>query len=176
MALPTIAGTLQVSEPAYVRKLRRKTDWGTDEDEQNARVRDAVEKLFRSQAEPEISMYLISTDEDLRRVALGLNAGRSSLKETVAFVAFLPQELSDLGIQITQTPGDLPCAYANNLHHDMTGTDAQLEKLCKTAIEKARAVGNCTKGMMKDVIDEATKEKCRTVIQEDHCLAEGCQA
>ena len=83
MGLPTVAGTLQVPTPAYVRKLRRRSDWGEPTDDQGQRIKDAVEKLFRSQAELEISIYLVNNDEDLRRVALGMNAGRDSLKEAV---------------------------------------------------------------------------------------------
>src|SRR5205085_1562101 len=113
VALPTVAGTLQVPTPAFVRKLRRRSDWGEASDaDQTQRVRDAVEKLFRSQTEPDISIYLVQNDDDLRRVALGMNAGRDSLKEAVPFVAFLPAELEAAEIRANQTPGNLPCAHA----------------------------------------------------------------
>ncbi len=174
MALPTVAGTLQVPTPAFVRKLRRRSDWGEPSDEQAQRVKNAVDKLFRAQAEPDISVYLVNTDEDLRRVALGLNAGRDSLKEAVPFVAFLPAELQALTIQATQTPGDLPCAHANRLHHDIIATDDQLAQLCETAMKSGRVAGNCSQGMMKDVIAEATKENCRTVTKEGSCQVATC--
>jgi hypothetical protein len=175
VALPTVAGILQVPVPAFVRKLRRRSDWGEPTDDPAQRVKNAVDKLFRLKAEPDISVYLVSTDEDLRRVALGLNAGRDSLKEAVPIVAFLPGELKALAIQVNQTPGNLPCAHANTLHHDIIATDEQLTQLCEAAMNGGRLAGNCSQGMMKDVINEATKENCRTVTQEGACHVGSCQ-
>lgn len=174
MALPTVAGALQVPTPAYVRKLRRRSDWGELTDDPAQRVKDAVEKLFRSQSEPDISVYLVNTDEDLRRVALGLNAGRDSLKEAVPFVAFLPAELQECEIQATQTPGSLPCAHANGLHHDIVATDEQLARLCEIAMKSGRVAGNCSQGIMKDVMAEAAKENCRTVTRDGSCQVATC--
>lgn len=175
MALPTVQGVLQVPAPVFVRKLRRRNDWGEGNNDQAQRVKDAVEKLFRLQPEPQISVFLINSDEDLRRVALGLNAGRDSLREAVAFVAFLPSELQANAVQPSKTPGNLPCGHANNLHHDIVATDEQLTKLCETAIENGRVAGNCSQGMMKDVIAESTKEERRTITQEGACGVTSCQ-
>jgi hypothetical protein len=157
-----------------VRKLRRRSDWGQAGDDLAQRVRDAVAKVFRSQAEPEISTYFCHSDEDLRRVALGMNAGRDKLNEPVPFVAFLLSEFEALGIQATQTPGALPCAHANRLHYDILATDNQLGQLCETAMNDGRIAGNCSSGMMNDTIKEATKEKCRTVTQDGNCLVANC--
>lgn len=174
MALPTIAGILQVPTPAYVRKLRRRGDWGEPTDAPLQRVKEAVQKLFRSQAETNISIFLIDNDEDFRRVALGMNAGRDSLREAVPFVAFLPVELEAASIQATKTPGNLPCTHANGLHYDIEASDDQLALLCKTAMQNGRIVGNCTQGMMKDVITEATNENCRTATTEGTCQVVTC--
>jgi hypothetical protein len=138
------------------------------------RVQDAVSKLFRAQAEPDISVYLINTDDDLRRVVLGMNAGRDSLKEAVPLVAFLPTEFESVGIQVTQTPGNLPCDYANKLHHDLVATDTQLVQLCERAMRSGRVSGNCSKGSMNDIIERATREKCRTVTKEGNCQVTAC--
>jgi hypothetical protein len=67
--LPTIQETLRVSSPAYIRKLRRRSEWGEAGDDLGQRVKEAVEKVFRAQSEPEISVYLVNNDDDLRRVA-----------------------------------------------------------------------------------------------------------
>lgn len=176
MALPTIQGTLKVPPPAFVRKVRRRSDWGQPGDGQELRVKDAVEKLFRSQAEPELSVYLVECDDDLRRVALGLNAGRDSLKEAVAFVAFLPAEIRSLGIQCDHTPGNanLPCPHANSLHHDLVATDDQLMTLCESAMKAGREAGNCSPGAMKEAFAEAEKENCRTVSQTGNCQVAKC--
>jgi hypothetical protein len=175
VTLPTVAGTLGVPTPAFVRKLRRRSDWGEPADDQGQRVKGAVQKLFRLQTEPDISIYLVNNDDDLRRVALGMNAGRDSLKEPVPFVAFLPAELGAAAIQASPTPGNLPCAHASGLHHDIQATDDQLAQLCATAMQKGRVVGNCSKGMMTEVIAEATKEHCRAVTDEGICLVDTCK-
>jgi hypothetical protein len=167
-------GTLSVPAPVFIRKLRRRSDWGQPTDEQNQRVKDAVDKLFRSQQESEISVYLVSTDEDLRRIALGLNAGRGSLREAVPLIAFLPAELEKLNIQVNQTAGNLPCSHANRLHRDIIATDDQLTELCQTAMNSGRIAGNCSPGMMKEIVDLATKENCRTVITIGLCTVTEC--
>lgn len=174
MALPTVAGTLQVPTPAFVRKLRRRSDSGDPADDQGQRVKDAVDKLFRSQSERDISIYLVHNDEDLRRVALGMNAGRVSLKEAVPFVAFLPAELESAAIRANPTPGNLPCAHANCLHHDIQATDEQLTQLCQSAMQSGRVAGNCSQGMMKDIITAAKAENCRTVTTEGLCQVQTC--
>ena len=94
-------------------------------------MKDAVRNVFRNQTEPDISIYLIHSDEELRRVAVGMNANRDSLHEALAFAVFLPNELAQFGIQLTSTPGDLRCEFANHLHYDAIATDQQLEDLCR---------------------------------------------
>ena len=176
MTLPTVVDTLQIQAPAYVRKLRRRSDWGDPSDEPAQRAKVAVEKLFRTQSQPEISIYLISNDEDLRRVALGMNAGRDSLKESVPFVAFRSEELRTLGIEATQTPGDLPCGHASSLHYDMIATDDQLLTLCSKAMTCGRVAANCTTGMMKEVVQEAISEGCRTAVPSGTCSVAVCNS
>lgn len=175
MALPTVMGNLRVPAPVYVRKLRRRSDWGDPtDDEPTQRVRDAFEKMFRLQAEQDISIYLVNTDEDLRRVALGMNAGRDSLKEAIPFVAFLPAEFESLDIRAMQTSGGLPCTHANRLHHDIVATDDQLIRLCEMAMKSGRVAGNCSRGEMKEVIDRATEEHCLTVRPDGPCKVPNC--
>lgn len=175
MALPTVAGTLGVAGPVYIRKLRRRGDWGyADDANQPQRVRDAVDKVFFSTTNPHVSLYLIESDDDLRRVALGLNAGRDSLKEAICFVALLPDELSQCGISAMPTPGTLTCPAANRLHHDTTPTVEQLTQLCDLAMKNGRDVGHCSKGMMNDVIDRAKSEKCLLVDASGPCTVGSC--
>ena len=175
MTVPSISGVLQVTAPVFVRKLGRRGHWGesTDQD-QVARLRDAVEKVFHTPREPAISVYLVSTDEDLRRVALGMNAARGSLREAVPFVAFLPAEVQAAGIAMSQTLGDLPCAHANRLHYDWVATESQLLALCDAVMKASRVAGNCSQGMMKDALTEAQKEKCQTAGPEAPCQVAGC--
>lgn len=174
MALPTVEGALQVVAPVYIRKLRRRSDWGAPGDDLEERARNAVRELFRLQSEPDISIYLIRGDEDLRRVAIGMNAGRPSLREAIAFVAFLPDELRAVSIEPRPTPGNLPCEYANGLHFDMTAGDDQLEQLCRSAMQNGRIAGNCSKSIMTDVVAAAREENCRSVSAFGACLVAGC--
>ena len=174
MALPSISGTLQSVAPVFVRKLRRRGDWGDEADDLTTRAINAVNKVFRTPPEPVISVYLVNCDEDLRRVALGINAGRDSLTEPVPFVAFPVAELYAVGIEIRETLGILPCAFANRLHRDLVATDEQLEKMCEAAMRNGRMVGNCSSGMMKEAREEALKEKCRTASKDDVCRVLSC--
>jgi hypothetical protein len=123
MAAPTIAATLKVSAPAFIRKLARATHWEQTGDGEGEKARSVVQQIFRNQAEAEISIYLVKTDDDLRRVAIGMNANRDSLTEAISFLAFNQSELTAAGIsKPPTTPGDLRCNYANALHFDMTAT------------------------------------------------------
>jgi hypothetical protein len=158
----------------YVRKLRRRSDWGDGVAAGPPRAQEAVEKLFLSQDDDELSIYLINNDEDLRRVALGMNAGRSSLKEAVPFIAFLPAELAAAAIEARQTPGNLPCAHANRLHHDIVATALQLNQLCNSAMASGRRAGNCTSGMMTSAAMAGTAEGCRTATNVGACQVTGC--
>ena len=176
MAVPSISGVLQVAAPVFVRKLGRRGHWGESADaDQPARLRDAVEKVFLTPREQAISVYLVNTDDDLRRVALGMNAGRGSLKEAVPFVAFLPTEVRAAGIVMRQTPGDLPCDHANRIHYDWVATDAQLAALCEAAMNAGREAGNCSQGMMKDAVEKAGQERCRAATGGSGCLVPGCE-
>jgi hypothetical protein len=92
---PTIQGALKVQGPVFVRKLARPVHWvGEEGDSLDERVKKAVKNVFRSQEEPEISIYQVSSDEELRRVAVGMNANRDSLNESLAFAVILPAELT----------------------------------------------------------------------------------
>ena len=176
MAAPTIADTLKIAPPVFIRKLGRPNHWGQPGDPLPERVKAAVQQVFRNQPQPEISIYLIATDDDLRRVAIGLNAGRSSLKEDIAFVAFTSAELQVASITLpAKTPGALKCDYANSLHHDMTATDAQLEKLCTDLMNSGRQAARCGKGVMTDAETLTIQEKCKSVPNIDKCGVEACQ-
>jgi hypothetical protein len=141
----------------------------------DSRTELAAEKVFfGSQSEPEYSLYLVSSDDDLRRVAIGMNSGRSSYTEPVAMVAFLESELLGLNITCAKTNGATQCEYANNIHFDITATNQQLLDLCRTAILAGRVAGNCTESNMKDVVRAATSEKCLVIVPGGPCSASNC--
>lgn len=175
MAAPTLAGTLKVLAPTFIRKLGRASHWGQPGDPLPQRIKAAVAQVFRNQVEPVISIYLVSTDEDLRRIAIGMNANRDSLHENIAFLAFQPGELAAAGIQPpVRTPGDLLCDYANARHHDMIATDAQLEQLCTNLMNAGREVARCSGGVMKDAEKLARAESCKAVPHVVQCGVAAC--
>ena len=175
MAAPTIAATLKVSAPSFIRKLRRATDWEQAGDDDAAKALAATNQVFGNSVEPEISIYLVKTDEDFRRVAIGMNANRDSLTESINFLAFSQDELTAAGIaKPAQTPGDLKCDYANALHFDKSATAAQLEQLCTNLMARRRAAARCTKGAMKDAERLTIAEQCKSAPGVTTCGVPNC--
>jgi hypothetical protein len=170
VALPTVTDTLGVPPPAFLRKLRRKSHWGAANDPLDDRVDIAVREVFLTEAAP-YSVYLIRSDQDLCRVAIGLNGNRDSLAEVLDVVAFRPSELQAVGITFQQTPGHTRCRFANLLHHDLTATETQLRHLCRTTMQQGRNAGRFSKGTMKEIVILAQKEQCVVALG----VTPGCQ-
>src|SRR5436190_7582616 len=97
-----------------------------------ARLAVAVQKIFQEDIYfPHISFYLVTSDDDLRRVAIGLNANRGSLTEVFDMLAFLPDEFQAAGLSLRVTPGTTLCKFANLRHHELEAADLhQVEDLC----------------------------------------------
>lgn len=174
MALPTILSVLKVPPPVFIRKLGRCGHWGAEDDDIVTRSNEVALKIFRGAGDLGISMYRVNTDDDLRRVVLGLNTARGSLTENVPLVGFAVAELNALHIEARLAPGNLPCPHANSLHYDLVAADEQLADLCRSAMEKGRVASNCSQGMMKDVLDLAKKEQCRSAITDGQCSVPVC--
>lgn len=170
----TIQGALKIQGPIFIRKLARASHWGQPSDPIDQRVKDAVKNVFRNQEEPEISIYRVSSDLELRRVAVGMNANRDSLSEALAFAVLLPAELAQFGIKLTQTAGDLKCGFANRLHYDAVATDEQLEDLCRSLMTRGRTEGRCTVGMMKAAAQDAVAEGCAAATNTHPCQVPTC--
>ena len=175
MAAPTVAGTLKVQAPVFIRKLRRGNDWGQPGDPMPERVELAVQQIFRNQPEAEISIYVVSSDDDLCRIAIGINAGRDSLSESMTFLVFTKSELDAAGISApAKTPGNLKCDYANALHFDMTATDAEIIQFCANLMAAGRAAARCTEGAMKAASKLAIAENCKSVPNITQCGVNAC--
>ncbi len=178
MAVPTIAHTLGVSPPVFLRKLDRKRDWGVETDPLDARLAAVVQRVFlEDQFFPNISFYLVQSDDDLRRVALAFNGNRDSLTEILDLVAFLPAEFQAAGLVPHRTPGNTLCHFANLTHHDLpdTTTAQELEALCRQAMTAGRIAARCTGGMMKDVVKLAEAEQCLVAVNPSPgCLVPAC--
>jgi hypothetical protein len=87
MAAPPSLATVGLSGPFYLRKLPRRNSLGNPDRPLDERVPEVVEVVFLRDSSP-YSLFLVQSDEDLRRVTMGINGGRSSLREDVNF---LPQ-------------------------------------------------------------------------------------
>jgi hypothetical protein len=171
--------TLGVSGPAFLRKLPKQSDWGDPSDDVDLRVRNAVQAGFLKRHRTPFSFYRAASDDDLRRIALALNATTHSRTQKVDLVAFLPSELKEAGIVVDgrHTEGTTPCPLVNRLHFDLEATEAQLAQLCRSAMNSGRRAGRCTERVMKEVCFKGEQENCLAALENSTgCLAEGCAA
>jgi len=173
VALPTVRDRLGVKTPVFVRKLVKPSHWGAPTDDLSARVKLAVQEVFRFEPGEAFSVYLLEKDEDLHRVALGLNGNRDSLTETLVLVGFYEQELASCGISLVPSRGATKCSGANRRHFDFSADEQQLTKLCSDAIQAGRGSGRLSKSHMRPIIDRANQDRCRAVVTDsEHCVCD----
>ena len=172
---PTLADLIQPPGPIYLRKLNKKTDWGSDETPPDERVSDIIHLVFNRVTYP-YSVYLVRTDEELRRVIIGMNGGRESLSAESHFLAIQDAELDAASIEVTHTPleGITRCQFANLLHHDLQAGNKQLETLCLRLIATGRKAATFTKGRTKAIVPEAEDLGCLAVPASTVCTHERC--
>ena len=139
MAAPPPVGQLGLKTPFFLRKLPRKNSWGDSSTPLDRRVEEVVRTVFLRDPKP-YSLFQVATDEELRRVTMGVNSGRGSLKEDVAYIPILAEELAAAGIRVDQTVGDTRCVLANRLHRDIPAEDASLRNLCRMILQAQREV------------------------------------
>lgn len=162
-----------IPEPMLVRKLARKNHWGPVEDNTVERVQAILQQLFDPRDRP-FSLYQVATAEDLDRVALALNGGRSSLTEDVAFAAFPKREVEQAEIALVMTPGETLCHYANSLHCDADVEPSVLERIVALAVQNNREVIHYTKGQMKRVVEQGRHERCDVITEREQAIPPGC--
>jgi hypothetical protein len=173
VALPTVEDRLGVQPPVFVRKLVRQSHWGVPEDDLPARVANAVREVFRSDPGRAFSVYVLEGDDDLHRVALGLNANRDSLTEALDLVGFSRQELAACGIKPVQSAGETKCSGANRRHFDVFASELQLAELCGSAMQAGRTVGRLKKSDMRPIVEKATQDGCRAAVADsEHCVCD----
>jgi hypothetical protein len=173
---PALADIVQPSSPVYLRKLDRKADWGSDETPQAERATDAVRLVFDPRTYP-YSVYRVQSDEDLRRVIIGMNGGRQSLSAESYFLALYPEDLAAVGIHADHSPraGITRCRYANFLHHDLSASDDQALALCLHLIKRGRKVVYFSKGRTTLIIAAAEAEGCYAAVEQSPgCRVEIC--
>jgi hypothetical protein len=160
--------------PFLVVKLGRKRFWGTPDQPLDERLDDAVDKVFPPGDRP-FSMYRVRSEEDVLRVAVAMNAGRSSLTEDSPFVAFSEEELAQLGITRLDTQGTTACELVNHWHLDADASPPQARQLCRLAMQGGRPVRTLTRGMLRPAVDWATGNRCRAAVADtEGCLDAEC--
>ncbi len=128
--------------------------------------------MFHRDTHP-YSVYLVRTDEDLRRVIIGMNGGRQSLSSESYFIALHVDDLDAVGLCADHTPGEgiTACRFANTLHHDIIACEMEIVALCAHLFQRACAVHYFGKGRTKLLIPEAEAISCLAVTKE----ASGCK-
>lgn len=178
MVLPTLQDVLGLAGPLLVRRIAKRSDWGDAGDPLDARIAHALQQAFLKKDTSPFSFWNVSSDEELRRVALALNSTTQSRTQKVELLAFQPQEFQDAGIDISparQTLGKTLCPLANRLHFDLEATSPQLEQLCRRAMQAGREVQRCTEGTMREVFRLAQQEQCGAATGDStSCQVIGC--
>jgi hypothetical protein len=156
--------TWNIDPPCYVRKVDRPGHWGT--------AATIQEKVLVPDDDGTISVYEVTSAQDLARVAIALNANRSSLTERLLLGAITADELSNIVVQ--RTNGATLCKWANHLHHNLLATDlVKVAELARALQAAGRGLGKFTKKHMEEARESATKNFCHAVVvQPRRCVCE----
>lgn len=173
---PTLASAIGLPGPVFLRKLRRRADWGSNETPLEERAVDLVGAVWKCEPHPEspYSVYRVQTDEELQRVVIGMNGGRLSLTVDSDFIALLPDDLEAVGVRAERCDGVTLCRFTNALHYDLPAEDGQLLDLCRGLIRRGSTVIHLTKGMLKPLAERARSEGCLVTLDATKCRVERC--
>ena len=170
------ASTAKVSVERLVRKLRRKADWESKAETIEERASDLFETLFGKDERP-FSLYQISRQDQLRRVALAMNARRqgNKLGDEAFFVEFSLEWFSSANLMVTNTAGETDCHWVNAMHVDVNGEQDQFHLLLQAALRAERRMIHLDKKSMKVFAEQAQAEQCQAVPgQQQPCRVPEC--
>jgi len=161
----SINNAWRIDPPCYVRKVDRAGHWADA-----ATIQDKV--LCSEPDDDGISVYLVSSPSDLARVAIALNANRSSLTEDLILVAIATGELA--AIDASRTNGETLCKWANHLHHDLVFADAAaVSRLATTLLGAGRRPHRFKKKAMQEALDYTSNDHCYAAEPNSvHCVCE----
>jgi hypothetical protein len=176
VAPPTLAKDENLPAPVFLRKLRRRQDWGNAETPLEQRAADLVKVMWKCEPHPEspFSVYLVHTDEDHQRVVIGMNGGRISLTSDSDFIGLLPSDLEAVGVSAEPSDGATLCRFANALHHDISARDDQLLTLCRLLLHQGRKLIHISKKSIKTLEERARVEGCLVIRESQGCKVDRC--
>ena len=143
------------AQSVFVRKFIRPTPWI-----EALTTGDMTRVVEEFRDEDGVSLWCVQSDKELRRVAIALNEGRDSFHESLDLLPILPEELRQIGIACTQTPGGTSCPPAAALHYEATMDDSKRRGLLQVLLAAKRSLGRCTKGKMKRAASLSEEEGC----------------
>ncbi len=158
--------------PVLVRKITRPKKWQGPLDSGDV---EAAIGVFASSSDSGISLFLVNSDSDLRRVALALNEYTVSPRQRLTLLPIRPEELSAAGVGYEQTLGASKCPVAADLHYDMTGGKQELVRLCRLLLDAKRDVGGCSRGNMKLALELSKAEGCFVAVPDSASCACGAE-
>jgi hypothetical protein len=173
---PTLAADVKLPTPVFLRKLRRRQDWGSDETPIADRAADLVKVMWKCEPHPDspFSVFVVNSDEDFQRVVIGMNGGRLSLTADSDFVALLPEDLTAAGVHAVPCLGMTLCRLTNALHHDIPAEDDQLLMLCLRLLQEKRELIHLSKKRIKPLEDRAKSDGCKVVPESTECKVQHC--
>jgi len=132
------SGLSSAGPPVFVRKVPKRRHWrGKDGMSVEERVRHAAAEVFRNDG-GRVSVFRVENADDLHRVAIGLNSGRSSLTEQLDILGITPEDIEACDLAMERTPGDTKCLHANERHYDIMHDDDAIERLVRRLIDQDR--------------------------------------
>jgi hypothetical protein len=148
----SISSAWSIDPPCYVRKVDRS---GHCKDA--ATIRDKAFCLDPDDST--ISVYLVASATDLARVAIALNANRSSKTEPLFLLAITAAELAKIAVR--QSPGLTLCMWANHLHRNLLVPDVtQVARLAETLVAVGRKQHKFTEKAIQEALAATTYDGC----------------
>lgn len=154
--------------PIYVRKVSRRRHWRGEEGEtSDERVRRAAAEVFTNDG-GRVSVFKVENADDLRRVAIGLNSGRSSLTEQLDILGITQEDITVSGLDLERTVGSTACLHANARHYDIIHNDAAIERLVRRLVEQDRHDIRYNKKQMARAAEAAATIGCQATNPRSH--------
>lgn len=142
--------------PVFLRSVARARIWTSAKQSKEPLL--AADLLY--EADNNVSLWKVSDDRELRRVAIAINESRDSLRETIDLLPITPSELTAAGIGFMPELGDSECPTAARLHYSAEiDTDARL-RLLRKLIDANRELLRCTGGKMKRAVQLSIEDQC----------------